>query len=208
MSKKIWMAGVLALVLTLGVATVAFAAPAADPPNPGGPRGGPGRGPNWPPHLVGEITALGDNQFTMEGSQGGRYTFEVGELTSYLGSLTGFADLKVGDEVAIAGQRSGARNGNPVAHVVVLSDELPTGIPTGGEVTATTSSSLTLETRRGDVLKFNVTADTEFLSRANAVDGLADIALGDHVMVLFEQASSGSLNATLIMVGQGPTDGN
>lgn len=206
MSKKMWIAGVIALALTLGVVAVASAASVADPPNPPGPRGGPGRGSAWPPHLVGEITAVGDNQFTMEGPRGGDITVEVDEFTSYLGSLEGFADLEVGAEVAVAGHRSGQGDsqGSVVARVVVLRDELPMGTRIGGEVTAKSSTSLTIETRRGESFTFNVTSATEFLSRENAVTGLADIEVGDHVLVVFEQASSGTLTANLILVAVPP----
>jgi len=129
MSKKNWTAGLFALALTLGIVSVAAAAgpsladPSAlsgstfaplgaaagigpqDPPNPPGPRGGPGRGPlRGRPHLSGEITAIGDNQFTLTTAGNNEVTVEVDESTSYLGSLDGFDDLEpfvldvVGDE--------------------------------------------------------------------------------------------------------------
>ena len=46
MSKKIWIAGALALALVAAVVGVAAAAPSAAPGNPPGPRGGPGAAPN------------------------------------------------------------------------------------------------------------------------------------------------------------------
>ncbi|MEX1247617.1 MAG: DUF5666 domain-containing protein [Anaerolineales bacterium] len=205
MSKKIWIAGVIALALLIGSAAVAAAAPAADPPNPPGPRGGPGRGPGWPPHLSGEILSVGDDQFTMQGPWGSEVTVEVDEFTSYLGSLESFADLEVGAEVAVAGHRGG--EGGLVARVVVLREELPMGTQIGGEVTATSGTTLTIETRRGESFFFNMTSATEFLSRENAVQGLADIEVGDHVMVLFEQASNGTLSANLVIVA-GPPPSN
>src|SRR3990172_9090660 len=162
MSKKNWTAGLFALALTLGIVSVAAAAgpsladPSAlsgstfaplgaaagigpqDPPNPPGPRGGPGRGPlRGRPLLSGEITAIGDNQFTL----------------------------------TTAGNN---------------------------EVTVVGSDTLAIETRRGETFTFDVTADTDFLSRDNSVTGLAEIEAGDHVMVLFEQSDSGGLTANVI----------
>ena len=142
----------------------------------------------------------------MEGPYGGSVSIEVSDTTSYLGSLNSFADLSVGDNIAVIGQRSG--EGYVDARVVVLRDDLPMGARLGGEVTATTSSTLTLQTPSGETFKFNVTSSTEYLSRDNSVAGISDIEVGDHVMVIFEQASSGTLSANLIAVGGPQADGS
>jgi predicted acyltransferase (DUF342 family) len=207
MSKKIWLAAIGALLLAATVATVAMAAPAHTgamyPPNPPGPRGGLGRGPFWgPPHLSGEITAIGEDSFTVTTAENNEVTVEVTEFTSYLGELESFADLDVGMDVAMFGHRSG--EGTVTAHVVAMRDDLPLGVPLGGEVTTISADSLTIETLRGQVFTFDVTAETDYLSRENAVISIADIEVGDHVMVLYEQASSGELNATVILVGNDP----
>jgi hypothetical protein len=211
MSKKILIGGLVALALTAIIATAALAAPSqadpTDPPNPPGPRGGPGHGPLWePPHLSGEITAVGTDQFTLttEGNQA--VTVEVTEFTSYLGSLDSFADLEIGLDVAVAGRRSD--EGTVEARVVVTRDDLPIGTPMGGEVTAVGSDSLTIENTRGGTFRFDVTADTDFLSRENNVTSLSEIEVGDHVMVLFEQASGGTLSANVILVGGPVPEGN
>lgn len=224
MSKKNWTAGLFALALTLGIVSVAAAAspsqtdPALalsgptlaplgtaagigpqDPPNPPGPRGGPGRGPLWGrPHLSGEITAIGDEQFTLTTAGNNEVTVEVDESTSYLGSLDGFDDLEVGLDVAVAGQRSDERT--VLARAVAARDDLPFGTRLGGEVTAVGTDTLSIETRLGESFTFDVTAETDFLSRDNSVAGLADIEVGDHVMVLFEQSDSGGLTANIIFV--------
>jgi preprotein translocase subunit YajC len=229
MSKKNWTAGLFALALTLGIVSVAAAAgpsladpPALsgstlaplgaaagidpqDPPNPPGPRGGPGRGPlRGRPHLSGEITAIGDNQFTLTTAGNNEVTVEVDESTSYLGSLDGFDDLEVGLDVAVAGQRSD--EGTVLARAIAARDDLPFGTRLGGEVTAVGSDTLTIETRRGETFTFDVTADTDFLSRDNSVTGLEDIEVGDHVLVLFEQSDSGGLTAKVIFVSGPPPE--
>jgi hypothetical protein len=209
MSKKIVFATLLALVLAAGLAVVAYAAPGQtdplDPPNPPGPRGGAGRGPMWwPPHLAGEVSTIGEDQFTLITTDNNTFTVEVNDLTSYIGGLESFADLEVGLDVAVVGHRSG--EGSLVARVVATRDDLPIGIPIGGEVTAVGADSITIETPRGQTFSFGVSAETDYLSRENDVESLADIEVSDHVMVLFEQSGEGSLVANLIMVG-GPADG-
>ena len=209
MSKKTWIALLGALMLAATVASAAMAAPSQterlDPPNPPGPRGGPGRGPLWgPPHLAGEITEIGDDQFTVTTANNNEVTIEVSELTSYLGALDSFSDLEVGLDVAVVGHRSG--EGSLVARVVATRDDLPFGTRLGGEVTAVGADTLTIETPRGETFVFDVTADTDFLSRENAVLGLGDIEVGNHVMVFFEQSSSGGLAANVILVGGPPPD--
>lgn len=209
MSKKIWIAGVLALALGLIVAGAALAAPSQtdlqDPPNPPGPRGGSGRGPEWPPRLIGEITEIGEEQFSLEGPRGTEFTVEVDEYTSYLGTLVSFDDLEVGMSVAVAGHRSG--EGSLVARILVAQDDLPLGTRIGGEVTAISGTTqLAIETRDGQSFRFSVSAATEFLSRENEVQSLADIAVGDHVTVLYEQTSSGTLAANVIFVAGPPPE--
>lgn len=214
MSKKIWIAGLIALALVLGVVGVAAAATdqsaqssvVADPPfpeNPPGPMGGPGAGPLWHhPRLKGEIISIGADQFTISGPNDKHIVVEVDDLTSYIGSLEDFADLHVGDQVAVEGHRSG--EGTLIARVIVLTEDLPLGIPMPGKVTSVTSGKLTIEVREGLSLSFTVISDTDFLSKDNHVQSISDVQVGEHVLVLFEQTSSGTLTANLILVGQPP----
>lgn len=209
MSKKILIGSLLALALTLVVATVASAAPSQadplDPPNPPGPRGGPGCDPLWQaPHLAGEITEIGDEQFTITTANNNEFTIEVSEFTSYIGALSSFADLEIGLDVVVAGHRSG--EGTLIARVIATREDLPFGTRLGGEVTAVGGDSLTIETPIGESFVFDVTADTDYLSRENAVTSLSDIEVGDHVIVLFEQSSSGGLTANVILVGGPPPE--
>jgi hypothetical protein len=137
----------------------------------------------------------------MSGPDDHDITVTVGDTTSYIGSLTAFADLHVGDEVAVDGRRS---EGGLEARVIIDADSLPLGIPVGGEVTTVTSSKLTIELRDGLSFSFTVDASTDFLSRDNAATSIADVKVGDHVVVVFDQATSGTLTANLILVGGEP----
>jgi hypothetical protein len=147
---------------------------------------------------VGEITAIGNSEFTLVGPMGGSYTVTVDEFTAYIGSLSAFVDLKVGAEVGVVGPRND--DGSLQAHIIALRDELPLGTRTGGFVTAVGSSKISIETRQGEAFSFAVTANTDFLSRIDDIHSLSDVEVGDHVMILFEQAASGSLTANLIVV--------
>jgi hypothetical protein len=116
MSKKILIAGIGVLLLAASLATLALAAPnqaePMDPPNPPGPRGGPGRNLLWgPPHLAGEITEIGEGEFTATIEGNSQIVVEVSEDTSYLGVLESFSDLEIGLEVVVAGHRSGEYHG-------------------------------------------------------------------------------------------------
>ncbi len=219
MSKKVLFSGLLALALLVAVVGVAAAAaPAAstravgevNPPGPGGnppgPRGGPGAGPLWQaPRLKGEIISIAATSFTMTGPNGRDVTVEVDATTSYIGSLTAFSDLHVGNEVGVAGRRSG--EGALLARVIIDVDSLPLGIPVGGEVTAVTSTKLTIEMRDGLTFSFTIDSGTDYLSRDNAATTIADVKVGDKVGVVFDQSSSGTLTANLILVGgQPPAD--
>lgn len=203
MSKKIWIAGLLALALVVGVAGVAIAAPRLDteeaPPPPQG------RGERRPPHVLGEITELGDNSITMEIRPSLELTVEVTEFTVYLGSLESFDQLEVGMVIAVMGHRSG--EGTLEARAIVAEEDLPLGTRIAGEVTAVTSSTIAIETRSGEAFRFNVVSSTEFLSPENDVQSATDIAVGDHVTIFFVQAANGTLTANVISVGAGPQDG-
>ncbi len=178
------------------------------PGNPPGPRGGPGRGALWQaPHITGEITAIADGQFTMTGREADKeLTVLIDEETAYIGTAESLSDLAVGDEVAVAGHR-GDEKGTLQARVIVLASDLPLGVPVGGEVTAATSSELTIELRDGLSLSFAVDSGTDFLSRDNSATSITDVLVGDHVMVVYEQTASGTLTANLIVVAGEPPAG-
>jgi hypothetical protein len=154
--------------------------------------------------LAGEITEIGVGEFTVTIEGNSQIVVEVSEDTSYLGALESFSDLEVGMDVAVAGHRSG--EGTMVARVVATRDDLPFGTRIGGEVTAVGTDSISIETPRGEAFTFGVTADTDFLSRQNMVASLGDIEVGDHVMVLYEQADEGTLTSNVILVGGPPPE--
>ena len=199
MSKKIWFAGLLTLVLVLTIAGVAYAGSTDQHPgNPPGSRGGRGQG------LGGEVIAVGDDQFTLLLRNNVEVTIEVTEDTSYLGDLESFDDIEVGLTVRVAGQRSGDESIQ--ARAVALAPYLGQ-TRAHGEVTGVASDSLTIETRDGEIYTFVVTADTEFHSRDGSVESLSDVNAGDLVVVLYEEDGD-DLVALLIGVRQPLQDGS
>jgi hypothetical protein len=201
MSKKIWFAGLLTLVLVLTMASIAYAGSTDQQPgNPPGPRGGPGRGQG----LGGEVIAVGDDQFTLLLRNDVEVTVEVDEDTSYLGDLESFDDIEVGLTVRVAGQRSGDET---ILARAVASAPYLGQTRAHGEVTGVASDSLTIETRDGEIYTFVVTADTEFHSRDGSVESLSDVNAGDLVVVLYEEDGD-DLVALLIGVRQPLQDGS
>ena len=237
MSKKIWIAGVLTLAVALVAASAVAAAPVADPQGPGGdPQGqqGPGgpRGRGGFPQVNGEITTIGDDQLTLQVADDVEITVLVSDSTVYFGSLNSFANLAVGDEIAVAGGHAakgdpaadpnadGApaeppsdANGQPDsrggqrsldARLIALSDEVADSMRAGGEVTEVSGSTLSIQTRDDETLEIAVSNDTIFMSRDDAVQSVDDISVGDHAQVIYSEASNGDLNAVLILAGGAP----
>lgn len=203
MSQKLWKAGLIALILVVAVAGSALAASGdADPGNPPGPNGG--RHGGQRSHAVGEVTAIGDEEFTLLTRADVELTVLVDEDTRYLGQLGDFDDLEVGMMVGVAGIRQGEQT--LLAKVVGSGPGLRQGKHAHGEVTDVDDDSLTIETRSGDSLTFEVTGETRFFSRNGEVQELSDIEEGDQVMVLYVE-ENGELIAKAIGVGGPKADG-
>jgi preprotein translocase subunit YajC len=205
MSKKnLLFAGVIALILVASVAGAALAASGDDLPGvlngPGAP-GGPGRG-GRVGHLRGEITAISDEEFTLETEEGEEYTFMVDDQTRYFGDLESFDDLEVGLSVAVAAMRNG--EDTALAKAVGAGD-IVDATRAHGEITDIGADSLTIETRDGDSLTFVVDGDTQFVSRDGSVTSLEDLEVGDHAMVAYEE--DGADLIALVIGSGGPQGG-
>lgn len=195
--KKILVVGLVALILTATVASAALAASGIEMPaildGPGDGPGGGRRGGG----LRGEITAIGTDEFTLQPLDGDEITIAVDDETRYVGDLSSFTDLEVGMEVGVALPRDG--EDQALAKAVVSGAQLDAA-RARGEVTDVNSDSLTIETRDGESLTFEVTADTEFHSRDDSVQSLSDISVGDFAMVIYEEDGS---NLVALVIGSG-----
>lgn len=209
MSKKIWIAGLIAVALLVTAASVAVAASGDEHPgNPPRPNAGEQSGdrPHRPPQAKGEIISIGDDEFTMLIRLEVEITVLVDEDTKYLGDLESFADLEVGMQIGAAGKREG--EGTFLAKALFAGERLGDLSRAGGEVTDVGNSSLTIETRDGETLTFEVNDQTRFKSRDGEVQELSDIEEGDMVLVIYLENDSGDLVAKAIGVGGPKGDGD
>lgn len=197
--KKLFLAGVIALMLVASVAGAALAVPAGDemPGVLNGP-GGPGRGGRGG-HIRGEITAISADEFTLETEEGEEHTFMVEDETRYFGDLEAYEDLEVGLSVAVAAMRNG--EDTPLAKAVGAG-EIVDATRAGGEITAIGSDSITIETRDGEELTFEVNGDTQFVSRDDSVSSLDDLEVGNHAMVAYDEDG-----VALVIASGGPQSG-
>jgi len=194
--KNVWIIALLALVMGFGIAGTAIAAsdqsPTSHPGGPGHPKG------------MGEVTAIGSDQFTVETRNGTEVTVLVDDDTRYFGDLESFNDIEVGMKVAVMGAREGDQT---IAAKAVGSGDFPLGKRAGGEVTAVDNDSLTIENRKGESFTFQVDGETLFFSRNDEIESLSDIEIGDFAKVHYEEASDGTLIAKSIGSGTPKEDG-
>ena len=208
MSKKLWLAILVALVLVVAVAGVAVAGSGDQHPgNPPRPNTQDRQGDSTHrfPHALGEITSIGNDEFTMLTRSDVEVTVLVDEDTRYLGELEDFTDLEVGMTIGAAGLREG--EGTFLAKALFAGERLTDFRRAHGEVTDVGNSTLTIETRNGESLTFKVDDDTKFKSRDGEVENLADIDEGDRIVVGYFVNDSGDLIAKVIAVGGPKPDG-
>jgi hypothetical protein len=207
MYKKFLFPLILTLVAILATGGVAYAADASAagyaPATAGRPESGiidPGAVENLNRGL-GQITAIGDNQFTLQLKNRGEKVIQVNENTRYFkadGSVGSFADLQVGLWVAGRVSNSG---GNLTARVVIL---LPAGYdPTRknaaarGEVTAKGDNRFNLHTPRGEDVTILVDGNTTYLGE---IHSFSDLQVGMKVVVGAQKLEDGSLLAIAVAV--------
>ena len=202
MSKKLWIAGLVALVAVVAVAGAAVAATGdGHPGGPNGPRSGDqqGQGRHRIPKAIGEVTSIGDDEFTMLTRSDLEITALVDADTSYKDDLEAFEDLEVGMTIGAAGLREG--EATFLAKVLFSGERLEDFRRAHGEVSEVGSSSLTIENREGESLTFEVNDDTVFKSRDGEVESLSDIEEGDPIVVGYLVEENGDLLAKVIGVG-------
>lgn len=159
--------------------------------------------------VLGQVTTIGEAEFTVETRDGTEKTFTVGDSTRYRSKekaeLT-FADLKTGQWVAVVtGRGRGASNlgaSDPVRFVVILPDSFdPTRFEGArGKVVSVdpAASQFTLENREGQ--KTEVTTDSETLYRGQ-VASLADLKEGMFAGVISREMAGDGLVARIVRAG-------
>ena len=147
--------------------------------------------------IGGEVTAVSGNTVTIKRRNGETQAVTVTSSTKYkVGNADGDkSDVKVGAKVQVAGDASGT---SFTALTVLVQPTL-----VAGEVTAKTSSTITLKRRDGTSITVHVSADTKYGVKGNAAAGLGDIAVGDTVWAAGQLRSDGSLDGTTVAKGFG-----
>jgi len=213
MFKKILVPLGLALLAALAIAGVAYAASQAKdaPESVRAPHASPlqnlvavendAAGPLARRRGLGQITALGDDQFTVQLKSGQEKMILVDEQTRYFkadGSAGSFADLQVG--LWVAG-RVVSTAGGPLARVVILLpagyDPSRTNVALHGEVTALGENSFTLHTLRGEDRAVAVDSNTAY---AGEVHSFGDLQVGMKAVVGAQKLEDGSLLAVAVAV--------
>lgn len=196
MSKKILIPMIAVLVVTLlaGVWAIGDAQAQGDGPLARLRRARP---------AFGQVTALGDNQFTIQTKAGETKTFQVDDKTRFRSKDTqdlSFADLQVGRWVAVVAPRDVEQ---PVARFVALmpedfDPEQMQGVR--GRVTEidVAAQAFTLENREGEAVTLKVDENTRFKGE---VAELAELQEGMVAGAATSEQENGDLLATLVRAG-------
>jgi hypothetical protein len=157
---------------------------------PGG-RGGPGHGAGGI-----TITAISGSNLSLETADGWTRTITVDADTTYSesGDTIALGDLSVGDEIAFRQTLEDDGSWTIDAVVVILPH-------VGGEVTAVSGSTITVEQRDGTTATITVNGDTEYqVNGDNAA--LADVEVGMFLVAAGTENADGSLTATDVRAGE------
>ena len=73
-----------------------------------------------------------------------------------------------------------------------------------GEIISVGDDTLTIDGQNGELLSFNISADTQFFSQDSSLNGPQDLKVGMGVSVQYESQTDGELRALFIGTGQGP----
>jgi len=153
----------------------------------GGPgfRGGPGFGGIT-------ITAINGNNISLKTADGWTRTITVDSGTTYSksGATIALGDLKVGDEVGFRQTRETDGTFTIDSIAVILPHA-------GGEVTATTGSTITVKGRDGSTTTIKVTGQTTYTVNGNSAK-LGDVKVGMVLIAEGTKAADGSLTATQV----------
>lgn len=115
-------------------------------------------------------------------------------------SINGVADLEAGMPVIVL---TNAEAGPDAAVVVIVMDEAILNLErSGGRITAISTDTLTIE-KDGAATTFTLTTETNI--RGRGINSLADLSIGQPVIVLYQAEADGSLTA--VAVGAAPPPG-
>jgi len=152
----------------------------------------------------GEVTALGADNFTVQGLRGRERTFYVDSATNIsdeAGKALTFKDLQVGSRVI----GSSTRRADGKWHALVLHILPPRTDYKGVGVVASvngTENSFVFVNRHGRVWEFYVDGDTTYTNREATSMSFADLKTGTRLFVQAELRADGKWWATEIKTGR------
>jgi hypothetical protein len=153
--------------------------------------------------LRGRVTGVDvtGSAFTLEDKDGQAIPLKVDADTLYRGRATALPDLQAGMLARAVTEKQA--NGDLLAKAVRAG--LPADQRFLGKVTAVDAASFTLQTRKGETLTFQVTAETVFHSRNSLVNSLDDLKAGMPVAVGATDLGDGRYQALRVLAAPGLT---
>ncbi len=154
--------------------------------------------------VLGQVTAIGKSEFTVEKKDGTELTFKVDERTRYRSkekTELAFTDLKTGQWVAVVVERGQGERGTARLVVTLPEDFDPTQFEGArGKVIDVNpaASQFTIENREGQ--KTVVTTNSETVFRGE-VTSLADLEVGMLAGVVNKEAAGDGMQARLVRAG-------
>ncbi|HSL34035.1 MAG TPA: DUF5666 domain-containing protein [Candidatus Limnocylindrales bacterium] len=141
------------------------------------------------------ITAIQGSNLSLKTDDGWTRTIAVAgdtEITK-AGETIALGDLAVGDQIAFRQ----TRNDDGTYTITRIAVVLPKVF---GEVTAVTSSAITIETRDGSTVTVHVDGDTTYIVGGDEA-ALSDVEVGMALIATGEERSDGSLDAIRVRAG-------
>jgi hypothetical protein len=148
----------------------------------------------------GEITALGEDNFTVTGPRGNSKVIYVDSGTQFMdadGNLISFADVEIGERAFIAAAR---REGDRIVGVWVRIFPAPTHYKGVGTVDSVDAGEQAFEftNRRGQHWEFYTDANTQFTDRDGGTHAFDEIEAGARLFVKAELRADGQWWATVV----------
>ena len=146
----------------------------------------------------GEVTALGENSFSLHTLRGADLTIAVDSHTAYAGEVHSFSDLQVGMKAGVGAQK--LEDGSLLALAVAVRPDL---IRHAGEITTVdpAAGTFSLKTRQGESLTFQTDGSTQYFGQ---VGSLADLQSGMLAVVGAKQLEDGSYLAERVIAHEKP----
>lgn len=143
------------------------------------------------------ITAINGSSLSLETVDGWTRTITVDADTDYYhsGDAIALSDLRVGDEIRF--RQTLEDDGTWTIEAIAV---IPPHV--GGQVTAVSGTSITVERRDGSTATVTVTGDTEFVVNGDDDATIADVEVDMFLAAIGTQNADGSLTATHVRAAE------